>query len=268
MPTSSNYTLGQNQGILNSFAKRSIASSAVYLEPHLLPSHRLLDAGCGPGSISIDFASHVKEVVGVDQSEKAIEAARKNAREAGTGNVEFQVADINELPFGEGEFDVVHVHQVLLYLPSPLKTLQELRRVTAPGGVIAIREADFGTSILHPPSPPLERFRELFYQVTRKNGGEPETGRRLLEYALKAGFERESVTCSSSSVCFSTKEEIERWGKTWSEASVNSDFARTAVEEGFAKKEELEEISEAWKVWMGSEGAWSSMTSGEILCRV
>jgi SAM-dependent methyltransferase len=86
---------------------------------------RVLDAGCG----NADFASLIAapEVVCVDSSEAAVEAARRRGLEA-------RVADIQELPFTDGEFDLVTCNWVLYHLPEVDAGLAEIVRVLRPGG--------------------------------------------------------------------------------------------------------------------------------------
>lgn len=86
---------------------------------------RALDAGCGTGEFAALIAA--PEVVCIDLSPAAVEAARSRALEA-------RVADIQDLPFRDGEFDVVTCNWVLYHLPERERGLTELERVLRPGG--------------------------------------------------------------------------------------------------------------------------------------
>ena len=86
---------------------------------------RLLDAGCGDGWAAVLTA--VPEVVGVDKSEAAVEAAR-------TRGVDARVADLQDLPFADGEFDIGMCNHVLYHLPNRHRGIAELARVLRPGG--------------------------------------------------------------------------------------------------------------------------------------
>jgi SAM-dependent methyltransferase len=86
---------------------------------------RVLDAGCGDGTISSLVAA--PEVVCVDQSPAAVEAARARGLDA-------RVADVQALPFQNGEFDVVMCNHVLYHVPDRDRALGELVRVLRPGG--------------------------------------------------------------------------------------------------------------------------------------
>ena len=65
-----------------------------------------------------------------------------------------------------------------------------------------------------------------------------------------------------------TDAEREWWGGMWAERAVKSDFARMAVEGGFATAEDLERIAQGWLSWAADEDGWLCLPHGEILCRV
>ena len=68
-------------------------------------------------------------------------------------NVEFRVGDAYALEFADAAFDVVHAHQVLQHLARPIDALREFRRVLKPGGLLAVRDVDYGGVIWSPASP-------------------------------------------------------------------------------------------------------------------
>ncbi len=119
------YTHGHHESVLRSHRWRTAANSAAYLLPHLVAGQRLLDVGCGPGTITADFARLVApgQVVGIDQAEVAVAAAA-----AAYDNLRFQTGNVYDLAFADGSFDVVHAHQVLQHLDNPVAALQEMAR--------------------------------------------------------------------------------------------------------------------------------------------
>src|SRR5882672_418699 len=88
------YTHGHHEAVLRSHRWRTVENSAAYLLPHLASGASVLDVGCGPGTITLDFAARVApaRVVGIDAADAAIEAATAAAAEAGAANVEFRTA--------------------------------------------------------------------------------------------------------------------------------------------------------------------------------
>jgi len=72
------YTHGHHESVLRSHRWRTVENSAAYLVPYLTSGKELLDVGCGPGTITADFAQRLSpgRVRGVDSSADAINAAR------------------------------------------------------------------------------------------------------------------------------------------------------------------------------------------------
>ncbi len=101
----------------------------------------LLDAGCGTGKCSIALGKLGFRVIGVDISEKAIEVAREMAREHEV-EVEFEVRDIETLPFADNTFDFVFCGGVLHHFPALEKVSEEMYRVLKVGGKLFAYEAN------------------------------------------------------------------------------------------------------------------------------
>src|SRR5258706_569796 len=139
-------------------------------------------------------------VLGLDRADEVLDTARVAAHDAGVDNVEFAVGDVYALDLPDASFDVVHAHQVLQHLTDPVAALREMRRVCAPGGVVAARDSDYATFTWWPEDPRLTRWLELYHEVARANGAEPDAGRRLLAWAHEAGFT--DVQATASVWCF------------------------------------------------------------------
>lgn len=273
------YPHGYHPSVLRSHEWRTAENSAAYLIPHLKPDMRILDVGCGPGTITMGLSKYVPQgtVIGVDYSGDIIAKACENlASEAAKGSetstnvnsVEFRVGDVFHLPFEDGSFDVVHLHQVLMHVGDPVRALRELKRVVRRGGIVAAREGDIDAMTWWPALPVMEDWRRVFIAVARANNGEPDTGRRLVGLALKAGFPRDGITASVGTWCFSSPEERQFWGGMMGERVVQSSFAKMAIEGGIATQEQLKEIEQGWKEWVAAEDGWFGVMNSEIICRV
>ncbi|WP_128981484.1 methyltransferase domain-containing protein [Streptomyces roseicoloratus] len=261
------YTHGHHESVLRSHSWRTVENSAAYLIPELRSGLAVLDVGCGPGTISADLAGRVApgRVTAVDAAEGVLAQARAAAAEQGVDNVEFAVADVHALDFPDDSFDVVHAHQVLQHVGDPVRALSEMRRVCRPGGVVAVRDSDYGAFTWFPASPVLDRWQDLYRRVARANGGEPDAGRRLLSWARRAGFT--DVTASAGAWCFASPDERTWWSGLWADRTTESVYAELAVDGGHASREELTEIARAWRSWGSDEDAWFMVPHGEILCR-
>lgn len=263
-PRAATYTHGHHESVLAAHRWRTIANSAAYLEPHLAPGRSLLDVGCGPGTITAQFAERLApgRVVGLDAAADALTAARRHASDVGA-SVEFEQGDALALPFPDAAFDIVHTHQTLQHVGDPVAMLREMARVTVPGGIVAAREVDYAATAIHPVLPGLELWLDLYRRVHRSNGGEPDAGRHLLAWARAAGLS--SVATTASVWLFSTPADRAWWGGAWSERVLHSSFARDALAGGHADESELQAISAAWTAWAEHDDAVLAMTHVEIV---
>lgn len=128
-------------------AERYQRETAVFMRPlvtglldaaELQPGQRVLDLACGTGIATIEAAARVGpsgSVVGADLNPGMIEVARQAPPAAAP--VEWHVANAMELPFDDEAFDAVVVQQGVPFFPDLAAALDEMRRVTRPGGVVA-----------------------------------------------------------------------------------------------------------------------------------
>ena len=262
------YTHGHSAAVLNAHSRRGAADSAAYLLAHLRAGMDLLDVGCGPASITADLAERVApgRVVALDAAAGALEAARTTLRERGLSEqVEVTSGDVMALPFEDASFDVVHAHQVLQHLADPVGALAEMRRVTRPGGIVAVRDAVYSAMTWFPEPAGMEQWRSVYMATARANGGEPDAGSRLLSWAREAGFT--DVTASASTWCYATPADRAWQSQTWAQRCLTS-FGPRAVELGLANGADLEAMAQAWRQWGDSEDAWFVVVHGEVLARV
>lgn len=262
------YTHGHHPSVLRSHSWRTAQNSAGYLVARLRPGTDVLDVGCGPGTITQDLAAIVApgRVVGVDAAPAAIETAQATASGA-PGNLSFEHGDAYGLPFGS-EFDVIHAHQVLQHLDDPVRALREWQRVCRPGGTVAVCDADYSAMAWWPIEPLLDRWMVLYQQAARTNGGEPDAGRRLLSWALEAGFAPADVVVSTSTWCWATPDDRRHWAGTWAERITASALADQLRASGASTQAELNAIADAWRAWAMCDDGWFVVVNTELLCTV
>ncbi|WP_407548958.1 class I SAM-dependent methyltransferase [Streptomyces sp. Pv4-95] len=264
------YTHGHHESVLRSHTWRTAANSAAYLLDSLLPHMQILDIGCGPGTITADLAALVPDgqVTGLEHAPAVLEQARATADAHGVDNVRFAVGDVHALDFPDNSFCVTHAHQVLQHVGDPVQALREMRRVTKPGGIVAVRDADYSAMTWYPEVEGMADWQQLYLRVARANGGEPDAGRRLHAWARQAGFDPAAVTVTTGTWCYRTPEERSWWGELWADRTVASSYARNAVDGGHATPDELDRIARSWREWAAQEDGWFAVLHGEILCRV
>jgi len=260
------YTHGHHESVLRSHTWRTAENSALYLLPELRPGLSLLDVGCGPGTITVDLARLVApgRVVGIDRSPEVIAQASAHAKEQGVA-IELQPGDVYALPFPDASFDVVHAHQLLQHLGDPVRALVEMRRVLRPGGLLAARDSDYATFAWAPHDPLLVRWLELYSAVARRNDGEPDAGRFLKSWALRAGFH--DVRATSSTWTYADPQSCAWWGNLWADRCELSSLGEQAVAYGLSTREELGAVAAAFRAWSKQPEAFFMVPHGEILAR-
>jgi ubiquinone/menaquinone biosynthesis C-methylase UbiE len=102
----------------------------------------VLDAGCGTGFLSLEFASRGHRVTGVDFAPAMLAEARRKAAEQGA-SIRFEEGDAEQLPFTAGSFDLVVSRHVLWTLPHPEAAIDEWIRVLRSGGRLAVIDGQF-----------------------------------------------------------------------------------------------------------------------------
>jgi len=102
------------------------------------PEHRVLDVACGPGFLTMTFATHAAHVTGFDATDAFLDLARAEAARRGLANIAFESGDAEALPFADASFDVVSCRAAFHHFPRPERILGEMHRVTKPGGKVVI----------------------------------------------------------------------------------------------------------------------------------
>ena len=97
----------------------------------------VLDLACGAGEPAVTAARYVGQegrVTATDLSPEMLAVARRRAEKGGFDNIEFEIADMEDLPFGDAMFDRVISRFGVMYSPNPITTFSEVRRVLKPDG--------------------------------------------------------------------------------------------------------------------------------------
>ena len=103
----------------------------------------VLEVGPGNGTYTVGAAQRIGSsgrLVTIDIEPKMIERVRLRTAAIGLGNVEARVADVYDLPFDDGTFDVVYMITVIGEIPEPVRAMREFRRVLSPLGTLVFSE--------------------------------------------------------------------------------------------------------------------------------
>jgi len=238
---------------------RSAAVYADFLLPHLADGLRVLDVGCGPGSITLGLAAEFPgtQFIGVDPEDE-FEPARHHAAERGIENIDFRVGDIYGLDFPDDHFDACLCHSMLETLDRPLDGLLEIWRVLGPGGVLGVACVEYGGLILAGPDVEvLRRFYALRERLWLLDGhADPYRGRELRGLLERAGYE--AVVATSTYMCYGTPEDVRSFGTDRADDSGDTWYRQDAIAHGLATGGEIDEMRRAWLEWSTSPDAYAA----------
>jgi ArsR family transcriptional regulator len=113
---------------------KSLAEALLRLMPPLV----VADLGAGEGASALLLAQRAKKVIAVDSSARMIEVGREQALRHGVKNVDYRLGDMEEIPLGNGEVDLVFFSQSLHHALHPERALAEAARILVAGGRIVI----------------------------------------------------------------------------------------------------------------------------------
>src|SRR5215470_4876390 len=238
MTTESTYTVWHKESALKYLRFRTAERSCAFFRHLIRPASRILDCGCGPGSITVGLAQWAPDgqTVGVDIGAEQLEGARVLARDLGVANVTFRHGDIFDLPFEDDSFDVVFSQTVLYHIPDPQKALVEIKRVLRPGGLAALRDAINASIMIWPDDPLIRDLGRMVRLGAQRSGGNPDVGRELGTLLHSAGFDDVFFTLS-----LEQPERPEERAEYFSAVAsfTAGDLATLAVSQGWTTAEKL-----------------------------
>ncbi|MGI9016250.1 MAG: methyltransferase domain-containing protein [Euzebya sp.] len=257
------YLHGHAEPVLRSHRWRTADNSAAYLMPHLAEGQEILDVGCGPATITMDLGRRFpgSTIMGIDPSAEVLAGVTDLP-----GNVTLTQGDIFHQTFPDDRFDVVHAHQVLQHLGDPVGALRQMRRVCRPGGIVAVRDADYGAMTWAPSSPQLTQWQQTYRAAARAGGHDPDAGRHLLGWVQSADFT--DITATAGVWCFSTVADRAWWAGLWADrvSAPESRLHQTLRRDGM-DDDALQDMARAWHEWALAPDGWFAVLHGQIIAR-
>ena len=259
------YTMGFSEEMLESLRRFTAEANAAYLLPHLRPGLRILDFGCGPGTISVGLAKAVApgELHGIDMEESQVELARAVSKANGQDNAVFHTCDVTGMPFEDDSFDVAHCHNVLMHIPDTAAVLAEVKRVLKPGGIIGCREMICESSFTHPDFGVIRKAWDMFEDLLAADEGHPQMGKEMKGHLVEAGFTNIKVTGSvdihstPADVAF-----IYGFANQW---FLSPEITEAAIKYGATTRELCNSIRTAYDRWKDHPAAICALVFGEAV---
>ncbi len=151
---------------------------------------RVLEAGCGVGAQTITLAKNSPDalITAVDISATSVAEAERRIAAAGLRNVQFEQADIFNLPYAADAFDHIFVCFVLEHLSQPVAALHTLQKHLRPDGTLTVIEGDHGSAYFHPDSAAAHTAIRCQVELQRRAGGNAMIGRELYPLLSAAGY--------------------------------------------------------------------------------
>jgi SAM-dependent methyltransferase len=246
---------------------RSAAEYADFVLPMIDKSDRVVDIGCGPGSITVGLAEVARQVTGIDLDDTEFADARAYVADHDIGNVEFLEGSIYDLPCPDTSADVCTLFSMMETLEDPLAGLAEVRRVVKPGGVVAASSIEYGGLILHGPDEDLlRRFYELRLAIWEAQGDVwPRRGRELRGLLITAGFT--DVEASIRAFSYGTEERVRMFGLKQAAECRDEWYVDGLTSRGLSDQDEIDALEQAWIRWAESPDAFAAFTWGRAIAR-
>ncbi len=196
---------------------------------------RVLDVGCGSGSVTCMLAKLVGEggqVLGIDRDAQPLALARERAHQLALPNIAFVQSDLSALPPDLGLFDAAVGRRVLMYVPNPVDVVRRISAVLHPGGVVIFQEHD---ATMVPgrvtPMPLHEQVHNWIWRTVEREGANTHMGFDLASVLGQAGLVVEHVRAEAV---------VQTPGTNYPVTSIVRAMLPRIVERGVASEEEVD----------------------------
>jgi ubiquinone/menaquinone biosynthesis C-methylase UbiE len=242
------------------FDDRSLTNDYKNLTSILKPGMKVLDVGCGTGSISKDIAAIIGEigkVIGIDNTEIFILSGKESYQNV--TNLELIHVDLFDFN-PEEKFDLIVSARVLQWLSNPKEALLKMKSLLKPNGQISILDYDH-TNLDWTPSPPesMQEFYNTFLKWRQDAGMNNKIAEDLPHLLEEAGFHSIEKINSDE---FYNEERLEYKSKIgiWSKVAASLQM----VEEGYLDNDLRLKAIEEYNHWIETEAISMTMKLNEV----
>lgn len=174
-------------------AQAGFLENMIYEFLDLSNCRNMLEVGCGTGAQSKILLSKYPElrITACDINEDQIAQAKTEFESLPQlkDNIQFFVADANELPFEKKSFDSIFIVWVLEHVKNPMELLKNLKVFLKPGGKIYITEVYNNSLFISPEAPFQKEYYHRYGELQKRMGGDPILGMKLGNLLFDAGYD-------------------------------------------------------------------------------
>jgi ubiquinone/menaquinone biosynthesis C-methylase UbiE len=227
------------------FDDRTLATDYRTLQSFLRPDMKVLDVGCGTGSITKDIAKHVSFVTGIDNTEKFIVSGKESYGDA--DNMELIATDLFQFEPKE-KFDLIVSARTMQWLNDVPKALLKLKSMLKEGGTLSILDYNH-TKVEWTPAPPdlMKKFYSAFLKWRSEAGMNNQVGDDLPGLFEKAGFKNIHKFNSDEHYIRGEENFVFR-AAIWSKVAA----IRQIADEGYISEPERLQVIEEYNEWVNT----------------
>jgi len=153
---------------------------------------KCLDAGCGPGFVSMDLLEIIGaegELTALEPSEKYLQHFKNYCEAKKIANVKFVNGTAEEAELPENYFDFIYARWVICFVPDPELFLSKLYKALKPGGMIALQDYNYAGITRHPQTELFKKVPSIMEDYFREGGGDINIAARVPELYKKVGLQ-------------------------------------------------------------------------------
>ncbi|MEI9921285.1 MAG: methyltransferase domain-containing protein [Bacteroidota bacterium] len=240
-----NKVINRDNGSNKIFDDRTLPTDYRTLQSFLRPGMKVLDVGCGTGSITKDIAKFVESITGIDNTEKFILSGRESYGDV--TNMKLIATDLFQFEPGE-KFDLIVSARTMQWLSDVPKALQKMKSMLKEGGTLSILDYNH-TKVEWTPAPPqsMKKFYAAFLKWRSEAGMNNQVGDDLPRLFEEAGFN--NIQKFNSDEHYTRREEnfVFRVG-IWSKVAAIQQIA----DEGYISEHERLTTIEEYNEWVNT----------------